>query len=87
MSRTEWTEDRVTVIDKNILQKEVMYDVGGQIILSDSINSKRRLWQKEKDIGAEYNLINNLGFNLCIVLWFLVMRLVAYFTVKGKSSK
>jgi len=28
--------------------------------------SKRRLQWKEKDIGAEYNLMNDLGFNLCV---------------------
>jgi len=27
-----------------------------------------------KDVGAEYNLINNLGFNLCVAPWSLVVR-------------
>jgi len=27
-----------------------------------------------KDIGVEYDLINNLGFNLCVVPWSPVMR-------------
>jgi len=34
-----------------------------------------------KDIGAENDLLNNLGFNLCIAPWSLVVRLVAYFGV------
>ena len=47
---------------------------------------KRRLQQKEKNIGAEYNLINDLGFNLCIASQSLVMRLVTYFEVKGSHQ-
>jgi len=27
-----------------------------------------------KDVGVEYDLINNLGFNLCVVPWSPVMR-------------
>jgi len=42
---------------------------------------ERRLWQTVKDIGVENNLLNNLGFNLCVVLRSLVMRLVTYFGV------
>jgi len=44
------------------------------ILLSNSINSKGRLWQKVKDVGAEYDLMNDLGFNLCVVPWSPVMR-------------
>jgi len=43
---------------------------------------ERRLWQTGKDIGAENNLLNNLGFNLCVAPWSLVVRLVTYFRVK-----
>jgi len=42
---------------------------------------KRRLRQTVKDVGAENNLLNDLGFNLCVAPWSLVMRLVAYFGV------
>jgi len=42
---------------------------------------ERRLQQTSKDIRAENDLLNNLGFNLCVVPWSLVMRLVAYFRV------
>jgi len=34
-----------------------------------------------KDVGAENNLLNNLGFNLCIGPRSLIVRLVAYFGV------
>jgi len=42
---------------------------------------ERRLWQTGKDIGAENDLLNDLGFNLCIVSRSPVMRLVTYFGV------
>ena len=40
-------------------------------------NSKRRLWQKKKDVGVEYDLMNDLGFNLYVVPWSPVVMLVA----------
>jgi len=42
---------------------------------------ERRLWQTVKNVGAENDLLNNLGFNLCVAPWSPVMRLVAYFGV------
>jgi len=42
---------------------------------------ERRLRQRGKDVGAENDLLNDLGFNLCVVLWSPVVRLVAYFGV------
>ena len=42
---------------------------------------ERRLWQTVKDIGVENDLLNNLGFNLCVVLRSPVVRLVTYFGV------
>ena len=42
---------------------------------------ERRLWQTVKDVGAENDLLNNLGFNLCVAPRSPVMRLVAYFGV------
>jgi len=42
---------------------------------------ERRLWWTVKDIGAENNLLNDLGFNLCVAPQSLVVRLVAYFGV------
>ena len=42
---------------------------------------ERRLWRTVKDIGAENDLLNDLGFNLCVVPWSPVMRLVVYFRV------
>ena len=42
---------------------------------------ERRLWRTVKDVGAENNLLNDLGFNLCVAPQSLVVRLVAYFRV------
>ena len=43
---------------------------------------ERRLRQRDKDVGAESDLLNDLGFNLCVAPWSLVVRLVAYFGVE-----
>jgi len=59
--------NNVSYFDNNVL-------CWRRILLSDSINSKGRLWQKVKDIGAEYNLMNDLGFNLCVASWSPVVR-------------
>jgi len=42
---------------------------------------ERRLWQTGKDVRAKNDLLNNLGFNLCIAPRSPVMKLVAYFGV------
>ena len=42
---------------------------------------ERRLRRTVKDVGAENDLLNNLGFNLCVVPRSPVVRLVAYFGV------
>jgi len=42
---------------------------------------ERRLQQTVKDVGAENDLLNDLGFNLCVAPWSLVVRLVTYFGV------
>jgi len=42
---------------------------------------ERRLRQRGKDIGAENDLLNDLGFNLCVAPQSPVVRLVAYFGV------
>jgi len=42
---------------------------------------ERRLQQTGKDVGVENDLLNDLGFNLCVVPWSPVMRLVTYFEV------
>jgi len=46
------------------------------------VKPERRLWQMSKDIGAENDLLNDLGFNLCVVPRSPVMRLVTYFGVR-----
>jgi len=43
---------------------------------------ERRLRRRDKNAGAESDLLNDLGFNLCVAPQSLVMRLVAYFGVK-----
>jgi len=47
-------------------------------ILSDD---KRRLWWTIKDVRVENDLLNDLGFNLCVASQSPVMRLVVYFGV------
>ena len=43
---------------------------------------EKRLWQTVKDVGAENDLLNDLGFNLYVAPQSSVVRLVAYFGVK-----
>jgi len=43
---------------------------------------ERRLQWRDKDVGVENNLLNDLGFNLCVAPQSPVVRLVAYFRVK-----
>ena len=43
---------------------------------------QRRLWQTLKDVGVENDLLNDLGFNLCVAPRSPVVRLVAYFGVE-----
>jgi len=43
---------------------------------------ERRLRRQDKDVGAESDLLNDLGFNLYVAPWSPVVRLVAYFGVK-----
>ena len=40
-----------------------------------------RLWWRGKDAEAENDLLNDLGFNLCVAPQSLVVRLVTYFRV------
>jgi len=42
---------------------------------------ERRLRQRDKDVRAENDLLNDLGFNLCVVPQSPVVRLVTYFGV------
>jgi len=42
---------------------------------------ERRLQRTVKNVGAENNLLNDLGFNLCVAPRSLVVRLVTYFRV------
>ena len=42
---------------------------------------ERRLRWTVKDVGAENDLLNDLGFNLCVAPQSPVVRLVVYFGV------
>jgi len=42
---------------------------------------ERRLQQTGKDVGVKNDLLNDLGFNLCVVPRSPVVRLVTYFRV------
>ena len=42
---------------------------------------ERRLRQTVKDVGVENDLLNDLGFNLCVAPRSPVIRLVTYFRV------
>jgi len=43
---------------------------------------ERRLRRQDEDVGAESDLLNDLGFNLYVAPQSLVVRLVAYFGVE-----
>ena len=42
---------------------------------------EKRLQQTDKDVGVENDLLNDLGFNLCVAPQSPVVRLVMYFGV------
>jgi len=43
---------------------------------------ERMLQWRGKDVGVENDLLNDLGFNLCVVPQSPVVKLVVYFGVK-----
>jgi len=45
-----------------------------KILLSDGIKPKRRLQWGRNNVGIEYDLVNDLSFNLCIIPQSPVMR-------------
>ena len=45
------------------------------------VKPERRLRRTVKDVGAENDLLNDLGFNLCVTPQSPVVRLVVYFGV------
>jgi len=42
---------------------------------------------EKNNVGVEYDLVNDLGFNLCVAPWSLVVRLVTYFGVEESCQK
>jgi len=69
--RYEMINRNYTLFQSNVLRRRGMY----LVIVEE------RLWQRGKDTEAENNLLNDLGFNLCVAPQSPVMRLVAYFGV------
>jgi len=45
-----------------------MYYVREYITLSDGVKPQEKTLAERNDIGVKYNLVNNLGFNLCVAL-------------------
>jgi len=71
-------KQRYGMIDKNYtpFRSNVLRRRGIYLAIEE-----RRLWQRGKDVRVENNLLNNLGFNLCVAPQSPVVRLVAYFRV------
>jgi len=69
-------EQKYGIIDRNYtpFQSNVQRRRGMYLAIIE-----RRLWRQDKGIGAESDLLNNLGFNLYVVPWSPVVRLVVYF--------
>jgi len=66
------------MIDKNYtpFQSNVLRRRGMYLTIEE-----RRLQWRGKDVGVENDLLNDLGFNLCVAPQSPVVRLVAYFRV------
>jgi len=66
------------MIDRNYtpFQSNVLHHRGIYLVILE-----RRLQQRDKDIRAENNLLNDLSFNLCVAPWSPVVRLVTYLGV------
>ena len=77
LRRTEEWSNR-----QKILQNGVLYYFREQIVLNDDREIQKKAPIEGNDIRVEYDLMNDLGFNLCVAPWSLVMRLVVYFGVK-----
>jgi len=45
-----------------------------RILLSDGVKPQEKTLVERNDVKVEYNLVNNLGFNLCVAPWSPVMR-------------
>ena len=73
---------------QNYTPDGVLYYFGEQIVLNNEGGiPKRRLWWRGTTSEWSTTLMNDLGFNLCVVPWSLVVRLVAYFRVKESHQR
>ena len=76
VSRTEFWRKEI-IRNHTLFQSNVRCRRGMYLAMIE-----RRLRRRDKDVGAENDLLNDLGFNLYVVPQSLVVRLVAYFGVK-----
>jgi len=58
-----------------------------RILLSNGINSKRRLQQKVKDIGVEYDFNEKPWLQLIYCILVSGCEVVAYFRVEGSCQR
>jgi len=79
LSRTEFGGTEVKGIGRNYTPFRSNVQRRRSIYLA---RIQRRLRRTVKDVGAESDLWNDLGFNLCVAPWSPVVRLVAYFGVR-----
>jgi len=76
-------ERRYKIIDRNYtsFQSNVLRQRRKYLAIVEG-----RLRQRGRDIEVENDLLNNLGFNLCVAPRSPVVRLVAYFGVMGSRQ-
>jgi len=71
----EWSNNRIILCSDVLTTSE---NRGYLIVIAEP---ERRLQWTGKNVRAENNLLNDPGFNLCVVPWSPVIRLVTYFRV------
>jgi len=71
------------MIDRNYtpFQSNVLHQRGKYLAIVEG-----RLQRRGKDVKAENDLLNDLGFNLCVTPRSPVVRLVMYFRVMGSCQ-
>jgi len=51
-----------------------MYYIGGEYYLVMVYKTQEEALAGRNNVGVEYDLVNDFGFNLCVMLQSLVMR-------------
>jgi len=74
MSKTEQqrTEEQSNRQKYTPEQSNVLYQ--RRILLSNGVKPQEKTLAERNDVKVEYDLVNDLGFNLCVVPWSPVMR-------------